>query len=148
MIITFGGNTQLLEVLLSSDVEFVIVGGVAVYYYNSSREFDDLDIMINPTVDNAQKLITALTEIGLNVPYTAEAIAKPKVQIPLKNAHYADVVTPEVGMDFEKMKGSAEHGIVNGVNVMVVSREILKTMKNTDRPKDISDVQLLAKHHA
>ena len=145
MIITFHQNTQLLEALYSSEVEFIIVGGVAVHYHNSSREFDDLDIMISPTVENAQKLINALLKIGLTVPHTAEDIAKPqKVQIPLKGEQYADIVTPGAEMNFDKAMESSERGIVNGVSVMIASKEILRSMKNTDRPKDISDVQLLA----
>lgn len=143
MITTFGGNTQLLESLCSSDVDFVIVGGVAVHFYNASREIDDLDIMIRSSEDNAQKLIAALTTIALSIPHSAEAIAKPKVQIPLKGAQYADIITPGSEMDFDEIIGSAECGVVNGVSVKIAGKGTLIVMKNTDRPKDVNDIQLL-----
>ena len=143
MINTFHSNKQLLEALSKFKVEFIIIGGVAVHFHNSARNFDDLDILINPTISNANKLKAVLTEIGLNVQHKAEDIAKPKVQIPLKNIHYADIVTPNEEVQFEEYLSRANRGVINGVKVMIASINDLIAMKSTDRPRDIKDIILL-----
>jgi hypothetical protein len=50
-------------VLSSHDVEFIVVGGWAVIGHGSQRVTRDLDIVPNPSIPNARRLIAALVEL-------------------------------------------------------------------------------------
>ncbi len=41
------------ELLKDNDVEFVIIGGIAISFYGFPRYTGDLDIWVRPTVENA-----------------------------------------------------------------------------------------------
>ena len=56
----------LFEALVSADVEFILVGGVAATAHGSPRLTSDLDIVYARTPDNIRKLVAGLS--GLN-PY-------------------------------------------------------------------------------
>ncbi|MPR31826.1 nucleotidyltransferase [Salmonirosea aquatica] len=51
-----------LEVLNRHQVEYAIIGGKAVQSYGSSRKSDDLDVWINPTAENANKMVASVKD--------------------------------------------------------------------------------------
>ncbi len=51
---------EILQILQSHDVEFVIIGGVAAVLHGSSQFTKDLDICYNRTAENFKKLVEAL----------------------------------------------------------------------------------------
>jgi len=140
---TFGANRYLLEALNSYSVEYMVVGGVAVHYYDPTRKFDDLDLQINPTEVNAQRTIDALKSLGVGVEFDAHQLAGQKKQIGVKHTYYADIVTPAANFRFDDALAAAHDVMVNGVPVRLASRKTLIELKSTDRPKDQNDVQRL-----
>ena len=74
-------NVALLRVLNNHDVEYLIVGGLAVSYYYPQRAVGDLDLLVNPTLENSKKVRSALISLGMN-DFNHTKLAKPKVQIP------------------------------------------------------------------
>jgi hypothetical protein len=46
------------------DVHYVVIGSVASVLYGVPRATFDMDILIEPTVENAQRLLVALEEAG------------------------------------------------------------------------------------
>lgn len=58
-------HLELLKVLLKHEVNFLLVGGVAVNFYGYSRPTGDLDVWLEPTNTNKTKLINSLKEIGI-----------------------------------------------------------------------------------
>jgi hypothetical protein len=61
-------HIKLLKSLLAFQVKFILVGGHAAIYYGVNRNTGDLDILIEPTQQNGQRLLNALKSIGLEVP--------------------------------------------------------------------------------
>jgi len=55
---------DLLKMLNDYSVKYLIAGGYAVMYYTEPRFTKDIDIWIEPTQDNAQKVWNALAEFG------------------------------------------------------------------------------------
>jgi len=53
----------LLETLARHDVDFVVIGGVAVQAYGHLRTTRDVDVIASPTPENGQRLAAALTEL-------------------------------------------------------------------------------------
>ena len=55
----------LLLLLKKNDVSFMLIGGYAVIYYGYERTTSDMDIWLEPTNANKQKLLLALREFGV-----------------------------------------------------------------------------------
>lgn len=53
-----------IESLNSSEVEYLVVGAVALAYHGIPRYTGDLDILVNNARDNAQRLEAALASFG------------------------------------------------------------------------------------
>jgi len=71
---------DLLRLLNENQVKYLIVGAYAVIYYAEPRYTKDLDIWVEPSKKNAQKLWKALAEFGA----------------PLENVTIADFQNPEI----------------------------------------------------
>ena len=55
---------ELLELLKKNKVEYLIIGGYAIYIHSRPKYTKDIDIWINPTKKNAQKMLKVLNEFG------------------------------------------------------------------------------------
>src|SRR4051812_14468528 len=60
---SFGGNEPLVAALAQAGVPFLVIGGLAVHFYVSEREADDLDLVVGPTVDAGRRLLLALAAV-------------------------------------------------------------------------------------
>jgi hypothetical protein len=127
---TFHTNGALLKTFTRCGVEFLIVGGVAVYHYRC-RMYDDLDLMVGPTLENGEKLVEACTQLGQPPSeWTAKTIAEPGLKIlRMKSVHYADIVTPPEGVDFASLHARSGPIKVNGQACRVISKSDLIEMK-------------------
>ncbi len=56
---------DLLRILDEEKVEYLVVGGYAVIFHSHPRYTKDLDIWINPTPENASKLMRVFRAFGL-----------------------------------------------------------------------------------
>jgi hypothetical protein len=56
-----------LESLSRHGVRYMIVGGQAAIYYGVRRGTGDLDILIEPTAENGQRLLQVFNELQLEV---------------------------------------------------------------------------------
>lgn len=57
---------EYVELLVKNKVEYLIVGGYAVGAHGYPRYTGDLDIRVNPTPDNAKKVLACLSEFGFS----------------------------------------------------------------------------------
>ena len=57
--------TGVFESFQRHDVRYLVVGGIAAVLYGVPRATFDLDILIEPTPDNAKRLLDALLDAGL-----------------------------------------------------------------------------------
>ena len=51
--------------LQKNEVKYVVIGGIAAVLYGVPRATFDLDLLIEATVENAERLLKAMTEAGL-----------------------------------------------------------------------------------
>jgi hypothetical protein len=106
-IITKSGNVESVRQLQQAGASFLIVGGVAVAVHGC-RDFtdvDDLDIMIDPQIENTGKVMSALTASHIDVQFDASTLANPAKLIHVKVLHYwLDLLTPEGGVDFAELR--------------------------------------------
>ena len=115
---------------------------LAVPYYYPQRAVGNLDLLVNTALENAEKVRSALIGLGIS-DFEHTKLTKPKVQIPLKVLHDADIITPEDGYDFSAAFSRAVQAEINGVPIFIPSVEDLIIMKTTDRKKDLLNISLL-----
>jgi len=72
---TFGGNTALLESLTQHGVRFLVMGGLALHHHAPERQGDDLDLVVEQTVEVARNVAAAL--ISINVRPTSPRSSSP-----------------------------------------------------------------------
>jgi hypothetical protein len=55
---------ELLELFNGHNVEYIIIGAYALAYHGAPRFTGDIDIFVHPSSENAQKILSALTDFG------------------------------------------------------------------------------------
>ena len=55
---------EFLELLNSNGVEYLVVGAFAVAFHGFPRYTADLDLLVRPTRENADRVVRALSEFG------------------------------------------------------------------------------------
>ena len=131
-------DISILIALNEKQVSFLIVGGAAVSFHGCREvhDIDDLDLLIDPTVENATKLVNVVTEIArcAGRPFTEiidpANLTKPKVQFPFKFApFYSEFLTPTSHMEFDQLMSRAHLTNVGFCNVHIVAISDIVAMK-------------------
>jgi hypothetical protein len=143
-------NKELVAALIHYEVEFLVVGGLGVSWYCSERQADDMDLLINPTSENAVRISLALNSLNLRF-HDSSSLTRPGMQVPLKDPHYADLLTPrEGGPTFEEASATATAAKLFEFPVEVASPRVIIQMKRqaiseseSQRNKHIADIQCL-----
>lgn len=146
LILTKAENAKLVEHFCVAGVEFLIVGGtaLAIHGCRDVADVDDLDLLVSPTIENAQRIFSAFTAAQVTLSVLPESLAKHAVQVPIKNWQYwAEVLTPRKGFDFEEMLKVSIPISFRSMTLHIASRDDLLKMKE-DAVCEISRV--LAKH--
>jgi len=125
-------NEKLLQHFTQAGVDFLVVGGAAVASHGcrDHGQYDDLDLLISPSLENAKRVVDALRVAGVPLAASVELLARPAIQVPLKNWQYwAEILTPRKGFDFNSVATSALPGMVGQQPVRIISRLDLINMK-------------------
>jgi len=149
-LVHFHANGHLVEALVDAGVDFIVIGGLAISWHCPSRTADDLDLLTSPSTENAARLGSALTYLGLRNADCAN-LARPGLQIALKHLYYAEILTPTIeGPSFDEISQDAVRANLLGIPVRVASIRCLIRMKeisaspgNDQEDKHIKDLALL-----
>ena len=143
-----------LRVLLSHDVRFVIIGGVAGSALGSPLITQDLDICYDRSRENLVRLAEALKELhatlrgapeGLPFLLDAETLERGDAFTFTTTAGPLDILgTPRGSGGFDALERDAISAPIDGLEVRVASLEDLIAMKRAaGRPQDIAAVEIL-----
>jgi len=105
----------------------------------------DLDILIDPTDENAQRLLDALLDAGLGTASltTAEKVLASEITI-FPDRVRIDVQTETPGIDFTHAWSRKVTMDYRGQEFFVVSKDdLIASKKAAGRPVDLEDVRLL-----
>jgi hypothetical protein len=153
----FRGNAQFLESLTAHRGRFVIVGGVAVKYYipNRESETNDLDLLIDPTEENALSVLGALNSGGmLGWDVTASDLAKPNNHVHVGcRAYLLDLLTPKSSTHFSQVWSEAADAKVFYTPALVPVRvapvpTLIEMIALSEQPKHVRDRELLRRYLA
>jgi hypothetical protein len=127
------------------DVRYLVIGGIAAVLYGVPRATFDLDILIEATPDNVNRLLEALIDarLGTAALTTPEAILAHDISI-FRDRVRIDVQTITPGIAFASAWERRQEMNYRGQSFYVVSREDLITSKlAAGRSVDLEDVRLL-----
>jgi hypothetical protein len=127
------------------DVKYVVIGGIAAVLHGVPRATFDLDILIEATPDNAQRLLDALldAQMGTASLTSAEGLLAHEITI-FQDRVRLDVQTSTPGLRFEDAWRNRETMEYEGQAFYVVSRDDLIASKlAAGREVDLEDVRLL-----
>lgn len=127
------------------DVKYVVIGGIASILHGVPRATFDLDILIEATPDNAQRLLDALLEAGLGTAAltTATDILANEITI-FKDRVRIDVQTSTPGIRFAEVRPRRKSVEYQGQGFYILSKEDLIVSKRAaGRAVDLEDVRLL-----
>ncbi|MBL1376044.1 hypothetical protein [Zobellella iuensis] len=149
-LICTGANKEIVQAFAASNVEFVVVGGLAVAWYCPSREVDDMDLLVNPSPANSERIYRALSSFNLNG-LERNSFSKAGIQLPLKRHHYADIITPpKDGLTFEEIiRDSIEGNLFNipvripSVAHLIALKKYVITSAEKQINKHLKDIELL-----
>ena len=84
-----------------NDVKYLVIGGIAAVLYGVPRATFDLDILIEPTKENAQRLLDALLDAGFGTAdmTSSEEIINTEITI-FTDRVRLDVLTATPGISF------------------------------------------------
>jgi len=132
-----------LRAFVAADVRFLIVGAYALALHGRPRATGDLDIWVDPTPDNAPRVIAALTAFGAPAAeLTAEDLSVPGVvyQIGVSPSRI-DILTELTGLTFNDAWADRIRRPFGDVDVDFIGREaFLRNKRATGRPKDLGDI--------
>ena len=139
---------DLLACLRDGGVDYVIVGAHALAAHQLPRATGDLDVLVRPTIDNAERVYRALAEFGAPLTThgvtTADFAATGTVyQIGLPPRRI-DVLTSISGVSFEEAWGGSFELEIQGESLRFLGRdELIRNKRAAGRPKDLVDVAAL-----
>lgn len=131
--------------LSSHEVQYLVIGGIAAVLHGVPRATFDLDILIRPDRENAERLLQALLSAGLataSLTTPGEVLAN-EITI-FQDRVRIDVQTSTPGLEFDEAWRRRETMSYEGQPFFVVSKEDLVASKRASgRAVDLEDVQVL-----
>lgn len=131
--------------LNSHDVRYVVIGGVAAIVHGVPRMTFDLDLLIDPTRENAERLLQALEEAGLGTAtlINPDALLENEITV-LKDLVRIDIQTATPGIEFADVWGRKQKLERGELTFYVLSKQDLIAAKRASgRRIDLEDVDAL-----
>lgn len=139
---------KLLESLARAEVKFIVVGGVAVALNGFVRMTDDVDILIERSPENIQRLLATLAsfgegharELSLNDFDESEGAIRVIEDFPL------DIFTVMRGQSYSDLVAYLRQTKINDAQIDFLNAEGLIRLKaDSAREKDLIDITALRK---
>jgi hypothetical protein len=137
---------EFLSLLTSHRVRFLVIGAHALAVHGRPRLTGDLDVWVEPTLQNARRILAALDDFGFgSVGLSERDLTKPEQVIALGNPPVRiDLLTSISGVGFGSAWKERVRAEVGGVRVNVLGRRAYRRNKRAaGRPKDLLDLALL-----
>jgi hypothetical protein len=137
---------ELLELFNRRNVRYCIVGSFALAFYARPRYTKDLDILVDPTIQNARKILDALKDFGFGSLALSEDDFTEKgkiIQLGYEPVRI-DIITSLKGMDFSTIWDNRSHGQFGKQQVCFIGlNEFIKVKQAANRSQDRADLEVL-----
>jgi hypothetical protein len=137
-----------LQHLNAAHVRYLVVGAHALGVHGTPRATGDLDLWVDRTAENADRIMVALTTFG--APVESLGIRRDDFTVPDVVAQLGlppariDLLTTISGVEFDTAWAGRIEAVVEGVRVFAIGKaELIQNKLATGRPKDRVDVESL-----
>ena len=134
---------EFVELLNALNVHYIVVGAYAVAYHGYTRFTADIDLFIERSHENAERLVQVIERFGFgDLNLSADDFLHEDQVIQLGVApNRIDLLTFISGVNFQDAWATREQGELEGLTVPFLSREMLKRNKAASgRPQDLADL--------
>lgn len=124
--------------------KYVLMGATAMQLWGTTRATRDIDILIEPTVENAKRVLRALASLGFGLAseHLADEVATRTVTV-IGDTPNVDILTRAWNVTWQQAQLRATTFEVEGVSVPTASIEDLIESKRTGRLQDAADIEVL-----
>jgi hypothetical protein len=135
---------EFIELLNSTGVDYVVVGGHAVGYHGYPRYTGDIDFLVRADAENAARVVSALVAFGFDGGTELEKslrTAGSVIQLG-RPPNRIDLLTSISGVTFDEAAAGAEAASLDGLPVPILGRvALLKNKRASGRTKDLADAE-------
>src|ERR1035438_3786374 len=123
---------EFIECLNSNEVEYLVVGALAVSWHGFPRYSADIDFMIRPSKANAERALRAIAQFG----FGSLGISTADLTVPGKviqlgfEPNRIDLMTSITGVSFDAAWDDRSPGLLDGLPVNFIGRSSL--LRNKD----------------
>jgi predicted nucleotidyltransferase len=135
---------DLLSELNAEGARYLLVGGYALSFYGRPRATGDLDLWVDSTVVNAERVFRALARYGAPLEgITPEDFSKPGTVLQVGVApNRVDILTSLTGLTFEEAWENRKAISLGGIPLFVISElDFIRNKRSVARAQDIADAE-------
>lgn len=136
-------SKELIALLNSHRVEYLIVGAHSLAFHARPRFTGDLDILVRPTAENAAKMVAVLNEFGFrDLGVKASDFTTPDQIVQLGRApNRVNLLTSITGVSIEEAFATKVSPELDKLPVSFLSKALLIANKRAvARPQDLADL--------
>ena len=135
--------------LTDAGVEYALVGGYAIAAHGFNRFSEDIDILVNPSVENARRWIVALSRLpdgaARELSNAPDVFARDRLYaIRVNDEFTVDVMPAIAGLTWESMEPHIVTMKIDDTAVRILDLPGLLKTKQGLRPKDQMDAAVIA----
>lgn len=135
---------EALRSFVTSGTRFIIVGGRAVQFHGHPRPAKDLDLLVDFSADNRERLSRALKALNAGIPPFETLSAGRRYQAKLTFYPTVEFLTAIEGVSFEEAWSDGIETVVEGVQVRIISKlHLMASKQRSTRQLDAEDIKAL-----
>lgn len=137
---------EFIELLNSEKVEYLIVGGFAVIFHGYPRLTRDIDFLVRPSSENAERILKVLDKFGFKgLGIRIEDLDRPDKVLQLGvPPQRIDLITSISGVTFEEAWESRIEADLDGIPVRFIGRApLLRNKQSIGRLQDLADAEII-----
>ena len=135
-----------LRLLNANAIRYLVIGGYAVAYHGHVRYTGDLDIFVELSTDNAERIVRALREFGFDLPKLKPGLFLRKGKIvrmgyePMR----LEILNEIDGVGFRECYRQRRMARLGGLKINFIDLpQLLKNKRASRRPQDLADIAAL-----
>lgn len=137
---------EFVELLIQHEVKYLVTGGYAVGVYGHPRYTGDIDIWVESSSENGEKLTAVFNDFGLSsFGLTPDHFSKPEQVIQIGfPPHRIDILTSIDGVGFADAYLNKEIIEIDGLSISFIGlKDLAKNKRATGRGIDLDDLKNL-----
>lgn len=130
--------------LNAAGARYLVIGGIACILHGYVRATTDLDVLIERTTDNAERVLAGLANSGYGFAreWTAQQLVARPITV-IGDDPAVDVFTVAWTVRYENAVGQSSSVEVEGVTIPLIGLVDLIATKRTGRLQDAADIEVL-----